>query len=241
MTQGVSFKGGEIINELYVVVMIRFLLIVVCSLLIGVNRGMMNQFAGVKTHLFVGIGAGLSFLVPFIYYSQTGITNMDPFRLPAQVISGIGFLGAGTIIKSGQSIKGLTTAAGLWTTAIISIAIASGVYITSLVATAIVFLFLMFGTKIDITKKYSTVNLTLLIKDFNENIDEIDKFMKKNSTLQNEYMILEHIKNGTDTLTLLRYEIRYRQSGLTTNEIMKELSQFNSVEKMYLVTDLIRI
>ncbi len=212
-----------------------------CSLLIGLNRGMMNQFAGLKTHLFVGIGAGLSFLVPYEFYATHEYMAMDPFRLSAQVISGIGFLGAGTIIKSGQSIKGLTTAAGLWATAIIAIAIATGEIVLSVIAVSLVLLFLVFGGKIDISRRYSTLSLIITLKGMETNLDTINKFMEENTTLQKDYVILEYINDGEETSAMVKYEVIHRQCGLTTNEIIRQLSSFSYVEKIDLQTELQRI
>ncbi len=199
---------------------------------------MMNQFAGVKTHMFVGIGAGLSFLVPYLYYSEHTYLTSDPFRLSAQVISGIGFLGAGTIIKSGQSIRGLTTAAGLWATAIIAISIASGAMWLSLIAVIFVLGFLIFGYRINIARKYTTLNLLLTLKGSDINLDEVDKFIKDNSTIIRDYVILEYLKDGDETLTLIKYEIVNNNSGLSTNEIIRHLTNYGFIEKIDLQTEL---
>lgn len=132
---------NEYINNFDLEVIFRVLLIITSSFMIGYNRGKHHQFAGVKTHLFVGLGSGLSFLIPYIYYLENTQFTADPYRMSAQVISGIGFLGAGSIIKSGQTIKGLTTAATLWLTAIISIAFASGIYLLASFAALLVIIF----------------------------------------------------------------------------------------------------
>lgn len=222
-------------------ILVRFILIIACSSLIGFNRGKMNQFAGLKTHLFVGLGAGLSFFVPYIFYMNNEIYTLDPFRLSAQVISGIGFLGAGTIIKSGHSIKGLTTAAGLWATAIIAISIASGLYLLPIAATLIIFLVLMFGKKIDISRKYETMNLIITISDKGENLSVVDEFMKSNTVLQNNSVILKHRKDGDNAFTMLKYEIVHKQTNMETNDVIKKLSNFDFVKKIDLVTELEKI
>ncbi len=200
----------------------------------------MNQFAGLKTHLFVGIGAGLSFLIPYVFYAEVGY-SFDPFRLSAQVVSGIGFLGAGTILKSGQSIKGLTTAAGLWATAVIAIAIASGLYGLSILSTAVILVFLKYAKKIDITRKYSTVNLTMTIKNMEDNLPKINDFMKSNAALQNKYIILEYINDGQENTAMVKYEIIHRQTDMSINQIIKELAKFEYVLKMDLVTELEKV
>ncbi len=228
-------------HEWSIVILQRFILIVGCSMLIGFNRGKMNQFAGLKTHSFVGIGAGLSFLIPYVFHINNPDLIMDPFRLSAQVISGIGFLGAGTIIKSGQSIKGLTTAAGLWATAVIAIAIASGMYFIGILSTILVLLFLVYGNKIDISRKFSTLSLIIRIKNMDENLECIDDFMHKNVVLHKDYVILEHEQHGEETYTKLKFEIIHRQTHMSINEIIKELTKYDFVEKMELITELERV
>ncbi len=229
------------ISDIGTVVVFRFVIIVVCSLLIGLNRGMMNQFAGVKTHLFVGIGAGLSFLIPYVYYVDNPNLTADPFRLSAQVISGIGFLGAGTIIKSGQSIRGLTTAAGLWATAIIAITIATGEYVLSFSAMGFVLLFLIFGNKIDISRRYSTRSFIITLTGMENNLKKLDEFMKDNSTLQGDCVILEYLRNDEQTIAMVKYDIVYRQCGLSTNDIIEKMAKFDFIEKIDLQTELQKI
>ncbi len=228
-------------NSFEIEIVLKIFLIIFCSLIIGFNRGKQNQFAGLKTHLLVGLGAGLSFLIPYVFYINHQIYTMDLYRLSAQVISGIGFLGAGTIIKSGRSIKGLTTAASLWTTAIIAMAIASGLYFISIFATMIVFLFLVYSDKLDITRKYSTKNFIIEIKNIENNLAVLDDFMKKNVVLKGDFIILKHINKSDETVTVLKYEILYRKTNMSTNDIIRNLSKNNFIKKMDLMTEMERV
>ncbi|MDO5702811.1 MAG: MgtC/SapB family protein [Lachnospiraceae bacterium] len=99
-----------------------------CSGIIGIERSMKNRPAGFRTHLLVGIGTALASLVGHYVYLNMHMPA-DLTRIGASVISGLGFLGAGTIIVTGNGfIKGLTTAAGLWTTGIVGLAIGAGFY-----------------------------------------------------------------------------------------------------------------
>ncbi|MGI6424797.1 MAG: MgtC/SapB family protein [Tepidanaerobacteraceae bacterium] len=103
----------------------------------------------------------------FISNQFRGITNVDPGRIPAQVISGIGFLGAGTIIIEGATVKGLTTAAGLWTVSAIGLAIGAGFYYGAILTTFLILLTLLAFNKIEefILKTKYLQPLQLLIKD----------------------------------------------------------------------------
>ena len=111
--------------------LIRIALAGILGGLIGMERQMRAKEAGLRTHILVGIGSAMFMLV-----SKYGFTDMlnsehvalDPSRIAAQVVSGMGFLGAGTIMIQKQVVKGLTTAAGLWVTAAIGLVIGSGMY-----------------------------------------------------------------------------------------------------------------
>jgi len=99
--------------------------------LIGLERQLRAKEAGLRTHILVGIGSAMFMIVSKYGFddiiAQTHI-GLDPSRIAAQVVSGMGFLGAGTIIIQKQVVKGLTTAAGLWVTAAIGLVIGSGLY-----------------------------------------------------------------------------------------------------------------
>ena len=92
---------------------------------IGLERDVRGQSAGLRTHMVLSIGAALAAQVSVLYSTALPMGG-DPGRIVGQVVSGLGFLGAGAIVRYGSSIKGLTTAASLWTTAIIGIACGSG-------------------------------------------------------------------------------------------------------------------
>ena len=110
---------------------------------IGLERALREREAGLRTHLLVGVGAALFTLVSaygfsdFRYGLESGIT-LDPTRIAAQIVTGIGFLGAGAIIRQGLSIRGLTTAATLWVVAAIGMASGAGYYSGAVLTTLLV-------------------------------------------------------------------------------------------------------
>ena len=108
--------------------------------MVGYEREHRSSPAGLRTHILVCMGAVIVQITAFDFYlNHKGEFNTDPMRLGAQVISGIGFLGAGTIIKEGANIRGLTTAASLWAVACIGLAIGTGLYIEALTATIFIY------------------------------------------------------------------------------------------------------
>ncbi|MBQ8743233.1 MAG: MgtC/SapB family protein [Clostridia bacterium] len=115
-------------------VTVRLVLALVCGGLIGIERETKRRSAGFRTHVLIAMGSAMTALLGQ-YISSQGVPS-DPLRISAQVVAGVGFIGAGAIIVTRRrETKGLTTAAGLWTTAIIGIAAGAGCYIEVIVAT----------------------------------------------------------------------------------------------------------
>ena len=103
--------------------------------LIGLERESHKRPAGFRTHILVCIGSALVMMISqYAFLEFSGKLGYDPGRIAAQVISGIGFLGAGTILREGSTIKGLTTAASLWVVAGIGLAVGTGFYASGAVA-----------------------------------------------------------------------------------------------------------
>ena len=129
------------------IVIVRILLSFILSGLVGMEREKLRRPAGVRTHILVGVGATLIILTS-IYLS--GIyENVQVDRMGSQVISGIGFLGAGTIIRQGNTVQGLTTAAGLWAVACIGLAVGTGFYLAAITTTLMVLIALIVFKKIE--------------------------------------------------------------------------------------------
>ena len=124
----------------YFSVLLRLLTAALCGAAIGIERSMKNRPAGFRTHILVCLGGAVAAVTAHFIYLVLHLPT-DVTRLGGQVITGLGFIGAGTIIVTKKmSIKGLTTAAGLWTTGIIGLAAGSGFYEGALLGTALVLL-----------------------------------------------------------------------------------------------------
>lgn len=123
----------------------RILLVLVLAGAVGIERELREQEAGLRTHMLVGVGAALFVIAGNFSWSNLEFGNrvgvvLDPSRVVAYVVTGVGFLGAGTIIKNGGSIRGLTTAASLWVVAAIGVVVGAGSYALGVFATAVVLL-----------------------------------------------------------------------------------------------------
>lgn len=116
--------------------------------LIGLEREMHSQPAGLRTHMVVAIGACLLMLVS-IFMHDRWPDKADPGRIAAQVVTGIGFLGAGAILRFGMSVKGLTTAACLWTAAAIGLAVGAGYWTAGVTATGLTLVAIFVFDKIE--------------------------------------------------------------------------------------------
>jgi putative Mg2+ transporter-C (MgtC) family protein len=133
----------------------RLLLASLLGAMIGLEREIHGRTAGFRTHLLVSLGSALFVVVSISFYrifgnfSGTGMVGVDPGRVAAQVVTGIGFLGAGAIIREKASVRGLTTAACLWIAAAIGVACAVGLFKLSVLVTAIALLSLIALKKIE--------------------------------------------------------------------------------------------
>ena len=122
-------------------VCIRLLCALIVGVVIGTEREYTHRPAGMRTHMLVSLGACVVMITGqliFIQYQSLGATP-DPARLGAQVITGVGFLGAGTIMREGPTVKGLTTAASLWATACLGLAAGSGYYVLAIAGMVFIF------------------------------------------------------------------------------------------------------
>ncbi len=128
----------------------KLLLSLLLGCCVGMERKRKGQTAGLRTFALISMGATLAMILS-IYVPQEylGLKNGDPGRIAAQVITGIGFLGAGAIIQGKGSVRGLTTAAGIWMVATIGLAVGVGMYTVSIVATALIIFILMILEQIE--------------------------------------------------------------------------------------------
>lgn len=162
---------------------IRVVLAAIMGGLIGSERGRHGRAAGLRTHILVCVGAALTSLTGLFITSGQG----DVSRISAQVISGIGFLGAGMILVRNKSIvTGLTTAAGMWATASIGIAVGYGFYSGSIIATVICIFSVTFLSRIETKFKQLTYIYAEIenIKATNETVDNIKSLFNGHSTVE---------------------------------------------------------
>lgn len=163
-----------------VTVLIRLVLAMIIGGTIGVERNKQGRAAGMRTHILVCLGAALAAMIG-VYVSKVMNIDNDPLRVGAQVISGIGFLGVGTILIKGRfQITGLTTAAGLWTAAAIGLALGVGFYEGAVITflCAVLTITVVHRLEYTINKKYSRFGMYVEIRSdkyVREAIDHLEK------------------------------------------------------------------
>lgn len=138
------------------VIALRLICALLIGMVIGTERESAHRPAGMRTHMLVALGSCTVMITSQLLFSQYSAlgANSDPARLSAQVISGVGFLGAGTIIREGANVKGLTTAASIWAVACLGVAVGAGYYFVCLLGTGCMLITLVLFEWIQ--KKYLT-------------------------------------------------------------------------------------
>lgn len=179
----------------------KMVLSMLLGAVVGFERKRKGQTAGVRTFSLISMGATLAMLLS-IYVPQEymGLKNGDPGRIAAQVITGIGFLGAGAIIQMKGSVRGLTTAAGIWMVAIIGMAVGVGMYVLSIVACALILLVLVQLEKVEQRVSRGTTSRIIRIRtaDIIRDVSDYSEVLAENKvTLLNYYVEYDFVDTET--------------------------------------------
>ena len=156
-------------------ILLRLLFAAILGGTIGLERGRTKHEAGLRTHILVSLGAATVMALSDIITRENNIPQ-EILRMGAQVVSGVGFLGAGSIMFDSNKIRGVTTAAGIWTTACVGLVAGSGYYLISLTITAII-LFAMIVLR-PITRKISSSSVTRTLTAVTDNEKRISELIK---------------------------------------------------------------
>ncbi|RIW38784.1 MgtC/SapB family protein [Bacillus salacetis] len=218
---------------------IRLFVIVLLSGLIGIEREAKNHPAGLRTHIVVGVGACLLMLVSIFGFEDylkehNDLRGFDPSRIPSYVISGIGFLGAGTIlVQGGITVKGLTTAASIWVVAGLGIVVGIGMYYEAVLATIIIVTTLFFLNRFEklYKKKIDMKDNLLLTLTMEKGEGHISKI---NEVFSSEDMDVSQYNLEGDTTkagNLIKYTLSISTKGRShPSKILEELQKFTFVK-----------
>lgn len=210
------------VGTLHVQLLFKLILIFVLAGLIGLQRAALSKPAGFGTHVLVGISAVL--VMECGIYLQYEM-NADPTRIAAQLLSGIGFLGAGTILRDGFSVKGLTTAASLLAVTCIGLIVGAGFYFAGIVATIVVYFVLTYSKFISEKVSHSNeFNLQIQVKNEKEILEKMQEFFDEHKIEVTEMKILEDEE-------YIKISGLYR-GKISKNQVMAELISMEDVKQV---------
>lgn len=202
--------------------LLRLIVVVILSGIVGFERESWNKPAGFRTHVLVGISAVLVMICGEYLYEEYGA---DPTRIPAQLLSGIGFLGAGTILRDGFNVKGLTTAASLLAVTCIGLAVGEGYYIGAIIATAVVYLVLSYSHKISGKLEHTDIlDLNISATNPKQIIEDLSELFKNYDVDIVRMQIIE----DKDTDDYIRIILKYKES-VNRNDILSDIMKLDKV------------
>lgn len=205
-------------------VLFRLFLAVVCGGIIGIEREHKRRPAGFRTHILICLGASMTTLTSqYLFYNLNLYTDIG--RLGAQVVAGIGFIGAGAIIVTKRrQVKGLTTAAGLWTCAIIGLAIGAGYYEAALISTFVILVAEVLFVKFEYWVLVNSRNLNIYVEyEDNENLDNIIRLIKGYRIV---IIDLEITKSGNNSCAIFQLQLPKKVSH---DKIMTAISSAEGI------------
>lgn len=206
----------------YIDILIKIFFSIILGGLIGLERERRNRPAGLRTHILVSLGSCL-FTISSIEFSKIYGNGVDPSRIAANIVTGIGFLGAGTIMKEGLTIKGLTTAATIWLSSAIGLTCGLGSFITAILTTIFAYLILILVRSFEYERlKKGEDNL----KIFNVKVTDKPGQLGKIGTIFGKYGIqIKNVKFERDEKLLNIEFIVSIPQNLEIKDVCNELSK----------------
>ncbi len=211
----------------YVMIQLEYMLRIITAgllgFLIGSERKNRNKSAGIRTHAIVAIGSALMMVVS--KYGFPDIQNSDGARVAAQVVSGIGFLGAGVIFVRNNLVNGLTTAAGIWATAGVGLALGAGQYIVGILSAVLIIVMQTMTHRISYFAQVASCGcLKMTIAQKSGAVKSMEEFLEKEKV---EIASVKINKNKKDEIKL-EFEVIY-PSGFDKGALLSKLAEENSV------------
>ncbi|HNX28498.1 MAG TPA: MgtC/SapB family protein [Syntrophomonadaceae bacterium] len=206
-------------------IIIKLALAAILGGFIGLERESLSRPAGLRTYTLVCVGSALAMIVSLdMYYQYYQTVNADPGRIAAQVVSGIGFLGAGTIMREGATVRGLTTAAGLWVVACIGLAVGAGLYIPAIVTTAIILFVLIYFVKFEhyFTGMREFKGLVMVVKDRPGQVGALGSILGEMGVLIKNIQLTQIENDDLEIELLIQIPPQ-----ITIEEVVSELSEID--------------
>ncbi len=215
-------------------VFLRLLLATITGIIIGAEREIHNKDAGMKTHVLVCVGAALCMVVSQ-YIQERGLGNLDMSRIGAQVVSGVGFLGVGTIIVTGTNeVRGLTTAAGLWASACIGLAAGIGFLDGTVLALCFVLFTFVILRRIDARMHLANYEFDLYVElETNRSVKHLLHFLRKIGANYSNLRIKKSAAEGDGPLVTMHIDLDTK-GDLVRQTVVEEV---NSLDYVYYTED----
>lgn len=208
----------------------KILVAFILSGIIGLEREAVRRPAGIKTHTLICISATLVMSLGIYMNELFPATASDPTRLPAQILAGIGFVGAGTILSNGMTVKGVTTAASLLATTCIGLAVGAGFYEGAIISTIFVFLILCLGTPAQkaISRNFKKTVIAVTSKNLTGTLSKAQEVLEKNNL---EVFSVKQIRNYTDRTVTIKFRVKY-ENNMSKSLLFKQLKEIEGVTEV---------
>lgn len=215
------------------VVAFRLTLGLLAGAVIGFERASRHQSAGIRTHILIAVGSTLLMLLS-IWMPQEFMDakNGDPGRIAAQVVSGIGFLGAGSIIRLGNNIRGLTTAASIWVVAALGLVVGAGMYLPALIGLVLCVVALVFLDPLE-RRLFPSERIKHLIIRYNGKNDYQDKILDLLAGMRITIQSVDIQTSVKDEETELKYLVRL-PAAINVVELYKGLKHIGKIDRIEL-------
>ena len=216
----------ELIESEIFQIILKLLLSSFLAGLIGIERSALNKPAGFGTHAIIGLSAALVVMASeymAIYY------NIDASRIPSQILAGIGFIGAGTILRNGINVRGVTTAAAILSVTCIGMAVGMGYYEAAVLSTLIVFFILSINHEVtEKFERFEILDISLIVEDnATKVIEEIEDYFKEEKIVIQSIKKEEHSKNVSINICAT-----YDEKRIHKNQIISKLISIKNIKEV---------
>jgi putative Mg2+ transporter-C (MgtC) family protein len=230
------FCGSTLLGSVELDIIVKLLLAALAGGLVGLEREKHGRPAGLRTNLLVAVGSCVmvivseAFFIKYAMYNAESALRIDPSRVAAQIVTGVGFLGAGVILKEGASVRGLTTAASLWTVSGLGMAFGMGFYSLGGIATLLVLISLSFLKKLDpIIRKDRFLTLTVTAVNREGVLEELQDIFAARDLL---------VSDLSSSLDLEENELFYQmvitqQQKRVGHELTTAIRQLEGIKKIH--------
>ncbi|MBR5346807.1 MAG: MgtC/SapB family protein [Deltaproteobacteria bacterium] len=223
----------EITPQITTVFAVRLVLAALLGGLIGLEREYHGRAAGFRTHLLVSLGACLMVLLSEAYalkYAAGTVNSLDPTRIAGQIVTGIGFIGAGTIMREGLSIRGLTTAACLWVAAGLGMAVAAGLYFLSIFTTLVALVALGVLKHLEArVRRGSYRMLSITCRSGNDVLPLLEQHLRSRNVTISDFSVEYDMENRES-----RFDFTIHPADRLVLDIVESMKEFDFVRKVAL-------